>query len=289
MKTSAMIVGVTATFAIAQLSTPQEFPECGKTCISNMNGQSGPLGCDDGDGVCLCEKADYSYGVRDCALQACGDASHAQQIIDWEVNQCASLGVNVYGIGSSTSATVPATTTVLATGSPSGSASASVPVSTSEILTTITNSDGSVLTSTIGSTTLSGTPTDAGSAVPISTETIVSTSTNSDGSVIETTLGTSTIFSSSGAASGTQSGSASVTGTESGSASGSVTTFTSTDSTGGIQSVTSTAPSDSETSAGDSNSDSGSATSTTEPGLAVKPTAAPVGIAAIAGLAAFLL
>lgn len=45
-----------------------------QTCMNNMIAQYSQLGCPSPDPACLCKKANFGYGVRDCANGACGAA-----------------------------------------------------------------------------------------------------------------------------------------------------------------------------------------------------------------------
>ncbi|KAI1506136.1 hypothetical protein F5X99DRAFT_404184 [Biscogniauxia marginata] len=268
MQSSAILVGIFAAFAVAQAPPfPSGFPECGATCINNMVGQSSELGCSSGDASCLCTNPDFAYGIRDCATESCSDSS--SQIVQFGVDWCAQNGVIIGGFPSaSNTGTVSPSTTVDATGSAS---SGSQSGATSEILSTTTNSDGSVSTTTLGTTTDEGSA--SGTVVPITTTELVSTVTNSDGSVSTTTFSTSTVFSTSGTESG--SGSTTIT-TES--------TFTSDGSTG-VTSVTTTAPVSSEEGGSEATSTDGENGSATDsPGVGAQQTAAPAGLVAAAVL-----
>ena len=46
------------------------------------------LGCPDAQADCLCRNADFGFGVRDCANQACGDAAAAQQVSAYGTQYC---------------------------------------------------------------------------------------------------------------------------------------------------------------------------------------------------------
>ncbi|KAJ2980263.1 hypothetical protein NUW58_g6991 [Xylaria curta] len=278
MKTSVVLATISAGLVAAELSPPENFPACGSTCFGNMLGQASELGCGGGgstqdavNGECLCKNPDFSYGIKDCANEACPQGL-APMVIQYGVNWCAEKGVIVSGLGvtpdstavSSPSATVSATDV---SGAPGSSAAS---VTTSEIVSTATNSDGSVITTTVGTTTVSNTPGEGSSTVvPISTTEVVATLTNSNGDVVTTTF-ESTIISTSVA--GTESGSS----TNSGSATES--TIFATESTitegGSTQatSVTTTAPA-----------------STSNTGNGCFQTAAPIGFVAAAGLAALML
>ncbi|KAI0536196.1 hypothetical protein GGR58DRAFT_476156 [Xylaria digitata] len=284
MKTSVVLAAVSASLVVGELSPPQNFPACGTTCFSNMLSQASQLGCGGGgstadtvDGACLCKNLDFSYGIIDCANEACPDGV-APTVVQYGVDWCGEKGIVISGLSATPDSSIVsspiATVTAVATasGGSTGSGSASA--------TTATNSDGSSATSAVDTATLtnsSGEASGTGVVIPISTTDIVSTVTNSDG-VVETTTVPSTIFSTSTVASGsgTESGSA----TESGSSTILVTesTITASDSTLAT-SATVTAP---------ISSTEGSATSTESDGGAFQ-TAAPVGLMAAAGLAALML
>ncbi|KAL7624550.1 hypothetical protein AAE478_006117 [Parahypoxylon ruwenzoriense] len=298
MKASAIIVGVASAFAAAQGTTfPQGFPQCGVTCVNNMLQQASDLGCgNDVTPTCLCTKQNFLYGVRDCATESCQDQNLAQQVIAYGSQYCADAGVSIPGLPASSGTNHPASSTIVATSSPTngsdsqGPGNTVVPIATSEILSTVTNSDGSVFTSTVGTTTLettqgSASGTGVGVLIPISTATIESTITNSEG-VATSAVATSTIFSLSGGSSGTESGSATTGVTES--------LLTSNGSTLAI-SVTTTGPASGETSEGmgseptSSEGSQGSHETSSTSNPAAQRTAAPVGFIAAAGLAALLL
>lgn len=46
------------------------------------------FGCTQGDVVCYCNNADFGYGVRDCANEAC-DSEQAASVIAYGTNYCA--------------------------------------------------------------------------------------------------------------------------------------------------------------------------------------------------------
>ncbi|KAI1165849.1 hypothetical protein F5B18DRAFT_608944 [Nemania serpens] len=293
MKTSIVLAAISAGLAAASLlSPPDNFPACGTTCFSGVLGQAAQLGCGGGgstadavDGACLCKNIDFSYGIIDCANAVC-DPGVAKTVIQYGINWCAEKGVIVSGlsatadpaIASSPTATVFATAATGASGSGSGTAS----VTESEIISTVTNSDGSPVPTTIGTTTLSNGSSETsgtdGVLVPISTTEIVATLTNSDGSVATTTLATSTIFSTSVATSGSDTESVSATGSGSASESTIVTTA-STDTAGGSTEATGA------TTTLISSTDSAATPSSTDSGSGSRQTAAPVGLIAAAGLA----
>ncbi|KAH7021138.1 uncharacterized protein B0I36DRAFT_29356 [Microdochium trichocladiopsis] len=326
MRSSAVLLGAAAGLVAAQAGFPEGFPACGSTCIGNMLGLAGSLGCEATNAQCLCNNQDFAYGIRDCSRQACGDEQVANQVIAYGVQYCANAGVAVIVPGApGPSGTGPVSTTLEATSPPTntqgavgisstgsgegvgssasgpGASSASggagsastpsgtgaVPISTAAVLVTSTNSDGSVVTSTIGSTTIYSEASGGGlgGLVPISTATIVSTGTDSAGSTFVTSA-TSTIFSSSaGAGSGSQSAPGS--GSGSGSASGSVSTIVTSVSTN--VPITTTNSQGSPVSTNVPSTVATTRTTTGSPGLAVKQTAAPVGLLAAAGVAVLML
>lgn len=60
-----------------------------QTCISNMLAiATNDFGCAQGDVVCYCNNADFGYGVRDCANEACG-SEQAASVIAYGTNYCA--------------------------------------------------------------------------------------------------------------------------------------------------------------------------------------------------------
>ncbi|EGX91309.1 keratin-associated protein 5-5, putative [Cordyceps militaris CM01] len=64
-------------------------PSCGRTCFHNMEGQHSQLGCPNADPYCLCGKADFGNGIRDCANGACGKVI-ASTVIAYESAYCSS-------------------------------------------------------------------------------------------------------------------------------------------------------------------------------------------------------
>ncbi|OTB16209.1 hypothetical protein K445DRAFT_21848 [Daldinia sp. EC12] len=288
MKASAILVGASAAVVTAQGSGfPQGFPDCGVTCITNMLSQASQLGCSDITPSCLCTKQNFIYGVRDCATESCPDQSVAQQVIQYGSQYCASVGVAVSGIPSATGENPSASTTVVATASPTvnpsssqGSASSASSASESSAsggsatqgsnsksftFTTITGSYGDVYVSMItASESASGT----GVVVPITTETVSTTISGSNGPV--TSAVTSTVFSTSGA-----SASGSVTsGTESGSVTTGVieSSVTSNGSTL-VTSITTTGPASSQTSEGNSESSTSAGNESAPPSSTSNPAA----------------
>ncbi|KAI1825447.1 hypothetical protein F4861DRAFT_538133 [Xylaria intraflava] len=288
MKVSVILAAISAAIAGAKmLPPPDNFPACGTTCFGNMLGQATILGCGGGgstedavNGACLCNNINFTYGIIDCSNQVC-HGGDAKTVVQYGVNWCAEKGVLIDGLSQSADASIATSpsTTLFAT----ASASASGTVSESEVTSTVTNSNGSPITTLVGTTTLS---TGSGGAstgvvtIPVSTTEIVSTLTGSDGAVSVTTLATSTIFSTTEATNGSGTTSGSASGTEP--ASQSTVSETKPTSTAGDTTESATAT------ASDSSVESASATST-KSGSGTHQTAAPLGIIAAAGLAALVM
>ncbi|KAF2655961.1 hypothetical protein K491DRAFT_692468 [Lophiostoma macrostomum CBS 122681] len=55
-----------------------------------VNIASSTFGCKAGDTACYCADPRFSYGIRDCANEACGDSSTAQNVIAAGNAYCAS-------------------------------------------------------------------------------------------------------------------------------------------------------------------------------------------------------
>lgn len=47
------------------------------------------LGCTPGDSACLCSKANFAYGIRDCSAQACPPGTDQVQISSYIGTYCA--------------------------------------------------------------------------------------------------------------------------------------------------------------------------------------------------------
>ncbi|KAI1274481.1 hypothetical protein F5Y07DRAFT_401375 [Xylaria sp. FL0933] len=211
MKTSVVLAAFSASLVVAaELPPPNNFPACGTTCFGNMLGQASQLGCGGGgssqdavDGACLCKNVDFSYGIIDCANAACPEGV-ASQVIQYGVNWCGEKGIYISGLSATPDSSIASSPTyTLSAASTNGAGS-----------TGSGNASGTTATNSGDSSTLSNGATEtSGVVTPISTTEIVSTLTNSDGAVVTTTIATSTIFSTSGAESGsgsvTGSGSAS--------------------------------------------------------------------------------
>ncbi|RYP27249.1 hypothetical protein DL766_006461 [Monosporascus sp. MC13-8B] len=284
MKTSAILVGSSAALAAAQATFPAGFPECGQVCITNMLNLANNFGCGV-DPVCLCTKPDFLYGIRDCSNQYCHDPNAATQVINYGAQYCADAGIAISGLPSNTaSATVSASTTVLATASTTGPATGAgstgsegvtsgVAVTTSEILSTLTESD-SVITSTVGSTTIFST------LEPSVTGTSSSGSVSS-GSVVSTTTETSVVTTTSGSATESGSNTLSTVVSSTVAATSSDVTITTTNPEG--QTETTAVPTTVPV------SEDGDGETANPDNLAAQHTAGPVAIMAAAGMAAALL
>ncbi|KAI2615110.1 hypothetical protein GGR54DRAFT_308945 [Hypoxylon sp. NC1633] len=306
MKASAILVSVGAAFAAAQGATfPQGFPQCGITCVNNMLDQASQLGCGtEISAQCLCTKPNFIYGVRDCATESCGDQSIAQQVIQYGSQYCADAGVVISGIPTATGQPPSASTTVVATASPT---TTSNPSATQSSSTEGSSGEGSSTeaTTTVGSSTVSFSLTEvtgSGGGVyfstiwpsgisPASTIFILSTATVSDQTVVST-VSTSTSWAGTGGSasassgSGSQSGSVTTGVTESVLTTNGSTLTTSITTTGTASTQTGGSSQEgSESSTGSGNGQGASSTSNP----ASQRTAAPVGFIAAAGLAALML
>ncbi|RYP03808.1 hypothetical protein DL765_010383 [Monosporascus sp. GIB2] len=294
MKTSAILVGSTAALAAAQATFPAGFPECGQVCITNMLNLANNFGCGL-DPVCLCTKPDFLYGIRDCSNEYCQDPNAAAQSINYGTQYCADAGIAISGLPSNTaSATASASTTVLATASTTGPATGAgstgsegvtsgVAVTTSEILSTLTESD-SVITSTVGSTTIYSTlePSVTGTSSSGSASSgSVGSGSVSSGSVVSTTTQTSVVTTTTGSATGSGSNTLSTVVSSTVAATSSDVTITTTNSQG--QTETTAVPTTVPVSEG------GDGETTNPDNLAAQHTAGPVAIMAAAGMAAALL
>lgn len=60
-----------------------------QTCISNMQSiAQNQFGCAANDAVCYCGNANFGYGIRDCASEACGSQEDAAQVISYGTSYC---------------------------------------------------------------------------------------------------------------------------------------------------------------------------------------------------------
>lgn len=74
---------------IATTTGVAALPSCGQTCFNNMVAQYSALCCASPAPSCLCENANFGYGLRDCAIGACGTAA-APSVIAYGNSYCAS-------------------------------------------------------------------------------------------------------------------------------------------------------------------------------------------------------
>ncbi|KAJ4504586.1 hypothetical protein HRR83_006485 [Exophiala dermatitidis] len=186
MKT--VVAAAAAAFVGAALAQSlSDLPACGQTCINNMLGLAESLGCPPVNGqpdtLCLCSSSNFGYGIRDCTVESCPQGTDVNSIVSFGVAYCqaAASGQSSVGTLSATSALTAAGT---ATG-PAGSASG------------VTSLNPSATSA--GASAGSATGTGGTSNTPVSTETLFSTFTT-DGSTITSAVGTSTIFSAVGGA-----------------------------------------------------------------------------------------
>ncbi|KAF9698666.1 hypothetical protein EKO04_003444 [Ascochyta lentis] len=147
---------------VAGAATAQSLGSCAQMCVNNMNIIANTqFSCPAGDTSCFCTQSNWAYGVRDCSRQACSGEESAQAI-SYAAGICQDVASSATG-----SATVPAALPILtsalasasgASGSASGEASATgssqSAITTVPLLATVTNSDGSVQTSTSGFSTV---------------------------------------------------------------------------------------------------------------------------------------
>ncbi|KAK4167359.1 hypothetical protein QBC43DRAFT_331625 [Cladorrhinum sp. PSN259] len=159
--------------------------QCGIDCTNRVIAQATTdvFKCAGGDSKCLCDNANFWYGIRDCASQACGGqaASEAQS---WGENYCKSAAATLNtGTGAATPGPTPSESA-----SPSGSESASPSESESGAPTTII--------SAISTTTFISTVSESGSAVTtVSSEsTVFSTDLVSTSAIVSTVSESSTTF-----------------------------------------------------------------------------------------------
>ncbi|PPJ54147.1 hypothetical protein CBER1_01053 [Cercospora berteroae] len=181
MKAASTLLAIGATLAAAQ--DLASLPPCGQTCIDNMLALAPSLGCPDAQADCLCRNADFGFGVRDCANQACGDASAAQQVIAYGTQYCGGAlaggddsnggagGASGSASGTESSATPSATGN--GDDSEEGGAAGAAAITTSALTALVSASDSTFVTTT-GFTTIFDTASGgAAGAAP--------TGTNSDG------------------------------------------------------------------------------------------------------------
>ncbi|KAK4174738.1 hypothetical protein QBC36DRAFT_332986 [Triangularia setosa] len=254
---AAFVLAFGAASVVAQF--PEGFPACGATCVGNMVAKAGGEfpNCSSTDASCLCNAANFRWGINDCADQACGSPELAQQVKDYAVSYCA---------GASAPTDIPPSVT----GVPTTSADA-----------TATSTDGSESVTTAGTES-----SDVGDATPVSTSTWTSTVT-SDGN--ETTVtGTTTLLGVSGVPGATSVPETTITTDLLSTVTDETTTFT---STLGQTTLTTSLTGSALTSALESQAtESADATSSTSSAWGAQVTAPPaLGFLAAVGIAAALL
>ncbi|KAE9973244.1 hypothetical protein BLS_003678 [Venturia inaequalis] len=166
--------------AMVAAQAPAALPACGQTCVNNMLSiAASEFGCAAGNTTCYCSDPRFGYGLRDCSVQACGEAVYSS-VLAYGTSVCSGLGA----------ATPTASPTGGATNGTAGGSGSSTPYTTVPVLTTITSGTGAVATSTIGSTTLFtpvggvvSTASAAASSVASSLSSVVSSAVSSASSV----------------------------------------------------------------------------------------------------------
>lgn len=237
-----------------------DLPACGQLCVNNMlaDDKADELGCSADDVGCLCTNVDFTYGLRDCSLAVCSDED-AQLVLEYGQVICSAVGVVI----TTTAGSAIATRTGSGTAGPDSTDTSETTVET--VLTT--------LTSPIATTTVNDEDGGIGGG-------LVTTFT-SDGSQVVQTLTSEAgdiLSSASDIASEIGSAVSSLASEASG-----VASDLSSRASGLVSSITN--------SAGDvvSTITEAAADPTESDGLAPRMTAAPIGMVAAAGLAAFLL
>lgn len=114
-------------------------PQCGQTCVNNMiNIAQTQFGCAQGDAQCFCGNADFGFGIRDCASQACGSQDETAQVISYGTSYCeqalqsaqpsastSAVGILTSALATATQTTGTAMETTMATATSGAMASAS--------------------------------------------------------------------------------------------------------------------------------------------------------------------
>ncbi len=67
---------------------------CGQLCINNLLAKAPALGCSSNDAACVCKNVDFGYGLRDCAIQACGAAQEAA-VLAYGTSYCQCTYTNI--------------------------------------------------------------------------------------------------------------------------------------------------------------------------------------------------
>ncbi|KAI6359781.1 hypothetical protein MCOR25_006953 [Pyricularia grisea] len=174
MRIALLLVSLAASLVLAQDINP--VPACGQGCFNSMKGK---LGCAAADQKCLCDKADYRNGLRDCVTQSCGsEAAAAQSALNVYVDAvCAAASTSAAAATSTPpAASTPASTTPHSTSAPPTStpaptttAASTTPSSTAAPAVTTTSSS-STSSSTITSSTTSTSATSSATAAPAASE-----------------------------------------------------------------------------------------------------------------------
>jgi hypothetical protein len=169
--------GLVATVASQSVG---DLAACGQTCANNMVSaeKSQELGCDAGDIRCLCLNQNFIFGIRDCSLAIC-PGEDAQAALQYALDLCKGTGVAITTGG----ADGKSGTTVTEAPKTDGKASATV-----TLLSTVTDGT-SVFVTPIGTTYVGG---EGGKGTPI-VSSYTSTITNSDGSAVSTVEGVVTV------------------------------------------------------------------------------------------------
>ncbi|KAF2215022.1 hypothetical protein CERZMDRAFT_120495 [Cercospora zeae-maydis SCOH1-5] len=189
MKAAFTVLAIGATLVAAQ--DLASLPPCGQTCVNNMLALAPSLGCPDAQADCLCRNVDFGYGVRDCANQACPDASAAQQVIAYGTQYCGGAlggegGASAAGAGGASSSafgTESGATPSATESSTEGGAGGAVAITTSALTALVSGTDTSFVTTT-GFTTIFDTS--MGGAMPTGTNSEGQT-TDSAGNVVSAT------------------------------------------------------------------------------------------------------
>ncbi|SPO00499.1 uncharacterized protein DNG_03247 [Cephalotrichum gorgonifer] len=178
----ALIMAVAAVGSSAQ--SLSDLPECGQGCIQRMIGSAQSLGCKADDVACLCKNPDFTYGIRDCSVEACSD--HADSIINYGAEYCKANGGVVITTSGSSVTPIPTNTNGGSDGAGGAGAggkthsdSGDVAVATSTIKTEVDESGSSV--SKTATETYYSSPTDASSSGGSGTSNGGATSTGSGG------------------------------------------------------------------------------------------------------------
>ncbi|KAG9258116.1 uncharacterized protein F5Z01DRAFT_319336 [Emericellopsis atlantica] len=120
--------------------------ECGRSMLSSSKARE--LGCEDADIQCLCQNPDFTYGLRDCAREACsGDDQEA--LVSAGLKVCANVGVGIT-TGSEGNPTITATSTadaLVTTITSDGSAWTTSTMDPSNVVGSVTSALGDITSS----------------------------------------------------------------------------------------------------------------------------------------------